>query len=101
MRCVMMRMCLTCPLRAWAQRRQQPAQQTSRCVWGGGGVFVRVCVSKYALRTCKQQSTLEESAIKQKSVAPFWELIRAYRVDFSLSNGAFSGSLRNALIDVY
>jgi len=33
-----------------------------------------VCVSKYALRACKQQPALEEPAIKQKSIAPFREL---------------------------
>jgi len=37
----------------------------SRCV------CVCVCVGKYALRTCKQQSALEEQAIKQKSIPPF------------------------------
>jgi len=36
-----------------------------------------MCVSKYALRTWKQQSALEEPGIKQKSVAPFRELIWA------------------------
>jgi len=34
-------------------------------------VVRNMCVHKYALKTCKQQSALEESAVKQKSVAPF------------------------------
>jgi len=63
-----------------------------------GSVLARgVCVSKYALRTCEQQSTPEEQAIKQKSLAPFQELMSGvYRVDFYMKQ-CFLGSLRNAL----
>jgi len=73
----------------------------------GGGERVRtracvcVCVSKYALRTCKQQSALEEPAVKQKSVAPFRELKSGiYRVGFFIKR-CFLGSLGNALVDKY
>jgi len=55
------------------------------------------CVGKcrtYALRTCQQQYVPEEQAIKQKSVAPFPELILGvYRVNFSYMKRCFLGSL--------